>query len=313
MESKYAKYSPGVHKLVHHLGHLKAMVDGAGVAPIHVSVWPTVRCQCRCTYCCCRNEANRENGDLDPREFLGAVDVLARRGTKAIEFSGGGEPLLWPHLPAVASYIREKGIKLSLITNGLKLGEASGEMLSQFDWIRVSLQSKAHAEKVAFPHAARFTRVSASYIVSREQDLGVIAELAQFAINYDITLRIAVQRPSTPEREIEVEKAVEPHSPPLFFSRKEGGRPLGCYMAWVRAAIDWRGRFLPCPAMQLNEFSEGKIPESFALCHITGLDKWLDENRPFDLGYRCEFCNCGKEHNDFIHGLMKEVADVDFV
>jgi hypothetical protein len=156
-------------------------------------------------------------------------------------------------------------------------------------------------------------RVNASYIMSNTQDTSIIGGLYSFAKEARIVLRIAVPRPSTPEREAQIEAIVNIYGDPLFFSRKEFGAPLGCYMAWVRGAIDWKGNFLPCPSMQLNEESEGLIPESFPLCHITELEEWLQNNRPRDLGYRCGFCNCGKENNDFIYRLFKGVEDVEFV
>ena len=309
----YDQYSPGAHKLMHHLGHLEAMVAGKPVAPIHVSVWPTIRCQLRCSYCCCRNVVDRTVGDIDKDEFMSAVDVLAKYGTKAIEFSGGGEPLLWPHLYEASKYVASKGIKLSLITNGLALKDVPLEVLSLFAWIRVSLHSVGHAKSIDFDRPRSVTRASASYIVSASDDLSCIPGLAAVAAEKRLTLRIAVERPSTLERELEVGNSVGGFSPPLFFSHKESGAPLGCYMAWVRAAINWKGMFLPCPAMQLNYDSTGAIPESFPLCHISGLEEWILKNPPRDLGYRCGFCNCGKEHNDLIHSLSKEEEDVDFV
>ena len=99
----------------------------------------------------------------------------------------------------------------------------------------------------------------------------------------------------------------------VFFSDKGTGIPLGCYMAWIRAAIDWQGYFLPCPSIQLNEEYIGRIPPSFCLCHISELEEWLLNNKPHDLGFKCSYCNCGKEHNDFIHGLLEEIEDAEFV
>lgn len=308
----HQQYSPGVHKLIQHLGHLDAMVRGEIVAPIHVSVWPTILCQFKCSYCCCRN-IPQKNGELGIKEFKSAVDVLAKYGTKALEFSGGGEPLLWKHFNEAVEYVHARGIKLSLITNGVALPTIPKKTLSRFSWIRVSLQSLAHAKSINFKHIPAGTRFSASYIVPSQKELERIHQLAVFAKETGLIIRVAVQRPSTRAWEKAVEAEVTAHGEPLFFSKKKPGAPLGCYMAWIRAAIDWRGNFLPCPSMQLNHESEGEIPEDFGLCHISGLEKWLTDNRPHDLGYRCKFCNCGKEHNDFVYNLFKGVDDAEFV
>lgn len=304
---------PGLHKFIHHLDHIKKIKDGEMVGPIHVSVWPTLRCQFNCSYCCCRNTEHGDSKELDINHFKSAVDVLGKYGTKAIEFSGGGEPLLWEHFSEAVNYIYDKGIKMSLITNGMLLNKISKDVLSKLTWLRISYQSLNHAKKIDYEHLSGI-RFNTSYIVPTNKiDFTEIGKLHQFVKENNIILRVAVQRPSTVEFENNVETIVSNYGEPMFFSKKEIGKPKGCYMAWVRSAIDWNGNFLPCPSIQLNGDSEGKIPDDFKLCHISNLEEWLNNNRPKNLGYTCEFCNCGKEHNDFIHDLMKGVDDVEFV
>jgi MoaA/NifB/PqqE/SkfB family radical SAM enzyme len=314
---------PGVRKLAQHLGHLDKMVKGDPVAPIHVSIWPTVRCQLNCSYCCCRNEDEYErspdaedgenrNVELTLDDIKNVVDVLHRFGTKAIEFSGGGEPTLWPHLEDAVDYIYAKGIKISLITNCLSVDHLKPETISKFAWVRVSIQSAGYAKKVNWKKFYPHTKLSFSYIVSEDGDLSELEKIHRYVFSENVTTRIAIQRPSKDGRELEVKNIVDTLGQPFFFSHKEVGTPKACYMAWVRAAIDWRGNFLVCPASQLSTNSEGKIYQSFGLCHIHDLEEWLIENPPRDLGYRCKFCNCGKEHNDFVDDLMKGVDDAEF-
>jgi organic radical activating enzyme len=309
------KLSPGAHKLVYHPEHLTRIKNGYITAPIHLSVWPNNKCQLRCSYCCGKNvkEEDRQK-ELSLDEFKTAIDILGSYGLKAIEFSGIiGEPLLWKHFEEAVDYAYKKDIKMSLITNGLKLSEISNETLLKLEWIRVSLQSVSHAKQIDFDNISDYTRVSCSFIVANEEAISKIKELYIFALETDVIVRIAVARPSTKEFEELVGKEVNKFGDPLFFSVKEFGTPLGCYMPYVRAALDWNGNFLPCPSMQLNVESEGCIPKDFSLCHINGMEDWLINNRPHDLGYRCKFCNCGYESNNFIYNLLNGVEDVDFV
>lgn len=317
------KLETGVSKLVHHLGHLDKMVKGQVVAPIHISIWTTVRCELDCSYCCCRNEDEYERSaeavdgesrgvELTLQEVKDVVDVLHKYGTKAIEFSGGGEPTLWKHLPEAVDYIYKTGIKISLITNGLGIEKLKPETLKKFDWIRVSIQSLGYVKKINWQYIKPHTKLSFSYIVADGKSMDEVIKMHPYLIVEDVITRIAVQRPSSDEREKEVESVVNQLGYPLFFSHKEEGQPTGCYMAWIRAAIDWRGNFLVCPASQLTKSSEGKIEQSFGLCHVSKLEEWLINNPPRDLGFRCKFCNCGKEHNDFVDKLMKGVDNVEF-
>jgi len=308
------KYSPGVNKLIHHMDHLKSILESKPIAPLHVSVWPTLRCQCKCSYCCCRNTVDRNVKDLDINKFIIAIDALSKYGTKAIEFSGGGEPLLWMPLNESVKYIKSKDIKLSLISNGLLIDKVPEEILKVFSWIRISLQSIKHAESIDFDKISKFTKISASYIVGNDiSDLSIIESLYNFAKNKKIVIRIAIQRPNSLDRENLIGNCVDSFGDPIFFSWKAANQSICCYMAWIRAAIDWRGKFLPCPAMQLSSESEGKIPNDFSLCNIEDLEKWILDNPPRDLGYKCQFCNCGKEHNDFIYNCLKEIPDAEFV
>lgn len=306
-------YSPGVHKLLHHLTHLEKIVNNEVVAPIHVSVWPTLNCQLNCYYCCCKKEASTSQ-ELSIEDFKEAVSVLSKYGTKAIEFSGGGEPLLWEHFNEAVNYIHERGIKLSLVTNGLCIDAKPKEILSKFSWIRISIQSAAYINKINYDYIPKDVKFTFSYIIGDKNFIKDIKATYDICKEKNIIARIAVARPSTQELEDAIREEVQKYGEPLFFSDKKSGKPDGCYMPWIRAAIDWRGMFLPCPSMQLNIEHEGLIPKDFPLCNIKDLEDWLHNNKPYDLGYRCSFCNCGKEHNDFIHNLLTgDKEDVDFV
>lgn len=290
-------YKPGIHKLIHHTDHLRKMKTGVVMAPIHVSIWPTVRCQLSCSYCCCKNE-DRKHEDLSFYDFASAVNVLSRYGTKAIEFSGGGDPLLWPHLKEAVDLVHTKNIKMSLITNGLALG---GFDVSKFEWIRISVSSMNQIRKVKIP---KKVRVSLSYILSEDID---IDELYKFAKEKNLITRVALPQPNTSDKPVKIKGY------PFFFSKKEQGAPLGCYMPWIRAAIDWRGNFLPCPSVQLVPEYKGRVNNRFRLCHVSKLEKWLQDNRAHDMGFKCSFCNCGKEYNDLMHSYFHGVKDADFV
>ena len=307
---EYKEYKPGVHKLLRHLGHLDSMVKGIPISPIHISVWPTNRCQLNCDYCCCRN-TTRNNAELDIELYKKTLPILSKYGTKAIELSGGGEPLLWSHIDEGVDFAHSLGIKQSLITNGIALKDTSRDTLSKFEWIRISVQSADYAEKIDFKKIP--VKTSLSYMVSDNTKLSNLLNLHVFSKEMGIPTRIAVARPCAIGRANEIKNIVVNLGDPFFFSDKKLGKPKGCYMAWIRAAIDWNGNFLPCPSIQQNKENEGFIPKNFILCNIVDIEEWILGNPPHDLGYSCSFCNCGKEENDFVHGLLKEVADADFV
>lgn len=299
-------YQSGLQKLFYHQKHLERIKRGYAVAPIHVSIFPTIRCQLSCKFCFCRNE-KKDQPELSMEDFTNAITVLKKYGTKALEFSGGGEPLLWQNFVAGVRLAHDKGFKLSLITNGLALENIPHEILSMFSWIRVSVYSMEQLEKVKFTYIPKGITVSLSYILFEGMD---IKKLHDFAKANNLITRIAVPQPSTQQFEDVALDIVRRFGRPFFFSQKPRGTPAGCYMAWVRGAIDWEGFFLPCPATMIGH---NEIQGRFRLCHAQDLERWIKENRPKDLGFKCGFCNCGKEINDFIHTLKNGVKDVEFV
>ncbi len=301
-------YSPGPHKLMHHLDHLAKIRDGKVVAPLHVSVWPTIRCQCSCAYCCCRNE-DRSQPDLEWRDYAVAVSALEARGTRAIEFAGGGEPLLWPYFSDAVIYAKNRGLKVSLVTNGLDLQGIDRSVLLELAWIRVSLQSVEHARRVELGCVPSKVPVSVSVIYDRGIDF---TELHGFVEARNIMTRIAVSQPSRAQDREDASRLVARMGLPFFFAEKPDGAPAGCYMAWIRAAIDWTGHFLPCPSVMLAD-SDGVVKDAFRICHARNLGKWLNANPARDLGFRCALCNCGKENNDLVHKIFERVEHDDFV
>jgi len=94
--TEYNEYRPGLKKLIHHPEHLAKIQRRESVAPLHISVFPNNTCQLDCPYCCFKN-TERTPEELSYEDFCEAVTVLKKRGLKALELSGGGDPLLWTH------------------------------------------------------------------------------------------------------------------------------------------------------------------------------------------------------------------------
>jgi len=72
--------------------------------PVHVRLKPINACNHRCFYCCYRNEElylgqKMNEKDMIPREKMREiVKDLSASGVKAVTFTGGGEPLIYPYI-----------------------------------------------------------------------------------------------------------------------------------------------------------------------------------------------------------------------
>lgn len=130
--------------------HAQALEDirmGKRAAPIYVRIKPTNYCNHKCYYCSYADSA------LGLRDSVGRQDQiswekmqeiiadLSAMGVKAVTFSGGGEPLVYPYIVEAMQMLLDAGIDLSVITNGQLLNGRRAEVLSAAKWVRVSFDS----------------------------------------------------------------------------------------------------------------------------------------------------------------------------
>jgi MoaA/NifB/PqqE/SkfB family radical SAM enzyme len=114
--------------------------------PLHIRIKPTNVCNHNCWYCAYRRENIQLGKDMVLREqipetrMMELVDDCIEMGVKAVTFSGGGDPLCYPHLAITARRLADAGIKIACLTNGALLkGEIAELFAAKGSWIRVSL------------------------------------------------------------------------------------------------------------------------------------------------------------------------------
>ncbi len=131
-------------KIFYHQETLKRLLNGERCSPVYIRIKPTNRCNHNCNYCHYKNAYL----DLDqyspvdeiPRDkMLQIVQDMADMGVKAVTFSGGGEPLLYPYIEETMERLLENGIDLSVITNGSLLRGKKAEILAHAKWVRISI------------------------------------------------------------------------------------------------------------------------------------------------------------------------------
>jgi len=148
--------------------HLKAIADGRVLAPVHIRVKPTNRCNHDCWYCAYRNDSLSLGGEMSEKDSIPEAKMLVLAhefvdmGVKAVTFSGGGEPLLYKPLPKVIEILAAGGIRVAALSNGTNLQGRVAETLAQHGtWIRISLDAwdDASYTKSRGAQALAFTRL----------------------------------------------------------------------------------------------------------------------------------------------------------
>lgn len=144
MEKKTTPYSS--LKIFAHSEKLQKVKAGERIAPVYVRIKPTNRCNQNCYYCHYKNPY-LELDQYDPADeikrekMLEIIRDFEDIGVRAVTFSGGGEPLLYPYIEETMEAVLEAGIDLSIITNGTLLEGKKAELLSKAKWVRVSQES----------------------------------------------------------------------------------------------------------------------------------------------------------------------------
>lgn len=133
-------------KVFYHPEILQHLLNGERCNPVYIRIKPTNRCNHNCNYCHYKNAYLDldEYGPQDeiPREkMLEIVSDMADMGVKAVTFSGGGEPLLYPYIEETMERVLDAGIDLSIITNGSLLAGRKAELLARAKWVRISIES----------------------------------------------------------------------------------------------------------------------------------------------------------------------------
>lgn len=121
--------------------------DKPALAPVHIRIKPTNACNHDCWFCAYRSGGNLQLGqdmvlrDSIPRDKMREIvaDIIAM-GVKAVTFSGGGEPLYYPHLLETVRALAASPVQFATLTNGARLdGELAEVFAAKGRWVRISM------------------------------------------------------------------------------------------------------------------------------------------------------------------------------
>jgi len=135
-------------KFLRFTDNLNAWRDNKVVAPVHVRIKPTNRCNHNCWYCAYRTDDLKlgedmvEADQIPETKMMEIVDDLIDMKVKAVTFSGGGEPLLYKPLPEVVDRLGNAGIKVATLSNGTNLRGRMAEAFARHGtWVRISVDA----------------------------------------------------------------------------------------------------------------------------------------------------------------------------
>lgn len=136
---------------------MKDWLEGKHVTPVLVEIDPVNYCNAACPWCIYSTRSNRARFENQTRinyeALYSAITGMKCCGVKAINWTGSGEPTLYPKLDKLVEHAHHYDISQGLFTNCVS--ERHGVDPSFFEWIRVSLTEK-YLEGISKPLLAEY-------------------------------------------------------------------------------------------------------------------------------------------------------------
>lgn len=127
-------------KLLCHLDRVAKWLNGENVAPIEVEINPTSVCQHKCGWCYCQQFHRKEF--IDFRILKRFLEEFKMLGGRAVNWTGGGEPLMYPNILDAWQVGFDNHLEQGLFTNGGLLSSVVIDyVLRMLRWVRISLDS----------------------------------------------------------------------------------------------------------------------------------------------------------------------------
>jgi hypothetical protein len=310
-------YTSNTAKLFKHLPKLQDLQNG-NVSPIMVHVITTHRCQLNCLHCCFKNRENRQ-ADMLLEVWKTSMDQLSNIGVKALEFTGGGDPMLWPYLNEAADYTYALGMKMGMITNGL--GIANLTDWNKFDWVRVSLNTLDYKDDLDVSLVKDSTaELSFCYIWNELSDKK-IGKIIEFANRHKIACRLAPDC-IKPLKEIEAQisyirlkLSTYPDNEYVLLSDfnidlfRENN---DCRIHMIKPCLYLDGWLYACPSAELALENNKQISHKTRVCKYDDIERFYTSSEATEKReYDCSYCKYVKQQA-ILEALLMETKHNDF-
>ncbi len=127
-------------KILWHLDRVVEWQKTGKTSPIIFEIDPSNRCNQDCPWCSFSKLRSESQAVMCLETIKSLLDNLKEMGVKAVNWTGGGEPLVNTATLDAVIYAKSLGFDQGIFTNGLLLNEkARSVLLKSLTWLRVSL------------------------------------------------------------------------------------------------------------------------------------------------------------------------------
>lgn len=306
---------------------IRQIVTEGFIPPAHVQLIPTNRCNLTCSFCSCAEEDR--SLEMNKEQLQRVISVLHPRLTRSVTITGGGEPLLYPYFYYMVQMLRDRHIKMGLVTNGVLLDKQSPEYLNKLTWCRISHGDDR--EELEPEYLAGFANMvkkcpdvdwAFSYVVGQWPKVEQIRDLILFANLHKFThVRLVadlLQPEDVPMAWLQQElSGLLDHIdiPVIFQARKSPEKGKDCRICYLKPVLAPDMKIYACCGAQyaLKEPSM-KFPQELCLGEIKDLPDIIKQQslKPFEGAEHCVKCYYG-EYNRALGMLLSNTQHKEFV
>lgn len=301
---------------------LCASIREGYIPPMHPQLIPTNKCNLKCGFCSCTNrDKSKELGLSEASAIMGA---LACAGADAVTITGGGEPMVYRDINSLIWLIRQEGMKIGLVTNGVELKRLDPKAAICLTWVRVSASDEACRLNAWRDVALRHTNIdwAISYVLTAKPNPMNLAMHVKFANDHNLThVRVVSDLIDLDHAAVMAEQKSMlagmgiDDSKVIWQGRKDHKRGAKrCWISLLKPLIGADGNLYPCCGVQYaQEQMALDLPESMSMGPAFDVEAVWNRNDqvPFD-GSRCTRCYYG-EYNEVIEALRGENSHAQFV
>ena len=116
------------------------------LVPLSINLDLTTACNYKCDHCIDWDILNQPQKH-EEQELLDSIARMAERGLRSVILIGGGEPTLYPTFPQFVQFLKERGLQVSVVSNGSRNDRIlqAAPHFTKGDWVRLSLDSGSNA------------------------------------------------------------------------------------------------------------------------------------------------------------------------
>jgi len=300
-------------KFMYHPDVIKKLIEKGKGTPISLQVAPTSKCQLNCIFC---SNANRErHEELDPAIIIKTLHELTKLGLKTVEWTGGGDPTLYPHINAMIIATHLLCLEQGFITNGVNLDKLSPAVLFDLKWIRISMNCLDYVDEINIPKIPGV--LGFSYVMNEKTTDAILCKIHKYVGKHEPKyVRIVPNCQASFEEQEKNNKKwskiVSTWGEPYFYQAKTFSKPEHCWWGYFKPFINFNGDVFRCSSVVLNSDSDKTFHKKYRWCDILELPaiykKTIEDYKPISCD-NCVFHN----QNDMITELLETTGMEAFI